>query len=156
MLGEMVFVLTAIILLKEWVFPWLIWQWFPIGDDAARMLEWMVMMVAVVTCYAYAGFGSISAHVYGQSTSNSMVMWGLLHLPVLVSLTPLNVPLLNEVTHTWYGLIGDGLRLFIPKLPPESGIIPLIALLFFWAGRAIKVSEGNVEKQQQRQGRAAS
>lgn len=157
LIGEMVFVLVIILLLKEWVFPWLIWQWFPIGDDAARMLEWMVIMVAVVTCFAYAGFGSVSAHIYGNSATTSTAVWGLLHLPVLASFTPLHaIPLLREIAHTWNGLIGDGMRLFIPELPAESGVVPMIALLFFWMGRVVKVSEGEVGKQQQKQGRSAS
>ncbi|MDR6224489.1 hypothetical protein [Desmospora profundinema] len=156
--GEMLFVLGAVLLLKEWVFPWLIWQWFPMGDDAARMLEWMVIMVAVVTCFSYIGFGSVSAHFHGTSGKEAAAVWLLIHLPLIAAaFSPLHsAPLLGEISHAWNGLIGDGLRLFAPKLPLESVIVPLMTLFFFWLGRGIRVSEEPEEKIREIQGRAAS
>lgn len=152
--GEITFILVVVLLLKEWVFPWLIWLWFPTGDDAARMLEWMVIMVGVITLFAYAGFGSVSAHGYQLSGIEATVTWFLIHLPLaVIFFSPLRtIPWLNDIFHAWNGLIGDGLRLFIPELPLETGLIPLICLLFFWMGRSIRVLEKPEQSQEKQPG----
>ncbi len=109
---EMVFVLASVILLKEWVFPFFISQWFPQADTASQMLEWILLVIGVITCFIYIGLGSSAWNHHGLKVGPSLAVFLAVHFPLLL-------PALSTVpgivfTDVWSGLIGDGLRLFNP------------------------------------------
>ncbi|PTX59918.1 hypothetical protein C8P63_11063 [Melghirimyces profundicolus] len=140
---EMGFVLASVAALKEWVFPFFIWQWFPAADTASAMLEWILIVVGVITCFLYLGLGSSSKYIYGLAPVSSLGVFLAVHLPLLLPL------LLRENSHAWWwhripaawgALIGDGVELFTPdrwEMDPLS--VSAFSCLLFLMGRWVKV-----------------
>jgi hypothetical protein len=50
---EVAFVLSMMILLKEWIFPFFISIWFPTNELSAWMYDWTVIMVGIITFFIY-------------------------------------------------------------------------------------------------------
>ncbi|SDW59424.1 hypothetical protein SAMN05444487_104218 [Marininema mesophilum] len=144
---EIGFVLTTVIVLKEWVFPYFIWRFFPTGDMAARMGEWMMIIVGVITCIIYLGLGSTSRQLYRLSVIEAIQVFALIHLPLLI-VGWLNLPTTQLFTliqgggEAWSRLIGDGIRLFEPSLSLNLMLLSeWIALILFLCGRNLRVLE---------------
>ncbi|SEN28339.1 hypothetical protein [Lihuaxuella thermophila] len=130
---EMLFVLSAIIVLKIWVFPFFISIWFPADDLAAMLQEWTVIMVGIITCFIYLGLGSSAKHVYQLSKREAAAVFLTVHFPVVLWA--------GELYETWVGLIKDLVQLF---LSPSSlyGIYFLTACFaLFLLGRGIRVKD---------------
>ncbi|MFD1395024.1 hypothetical protein ACFQ49_00420 [Kroppenstedtia eburnea] len=138
---EMVFVLASVIWLKEWVFPFFISQWFPQADTASQMLEWILLVIGVITCFIYVGLGSSAWNHHGLKAGPSLGVFLVIHLPLLLPVALSAVPG-TAFTDAWSGLIGDGLRLFNPARwtfhPVTLGVI---TCLLFLLGRRIRVTE---------------
>lgn len=147
LIAEMVFVLASVMVLKEWVFPFFIWRLFPTGDMAAQMLEWMMIIVSVITCFIYLGLGSSSKHFLHLTRKEGVYVFCLLHLPFpLMEWSGLNaVPgsvWLDSIGQSWSGLIGDGMKLFIPlSWIHSAGWLTLFTLFLFMVGRRLKVED---------------
>lgn len=153
LIAEMIFVLASVMMLKEWVFPFFVWRLFPTGDLAAQMLEWMMIMVGVITCFIYLGLGSSSKYFLHLSGKEGVYVFCLVHLPFpLIEWSGLNaVPglvWLDSVGQSWSGLIGDGMKLFIPMSWAHSaGWLTLFTLFLFIVGRRLKVEDETTKKQ---------
>ncbi|MFC4078075.1 hypothetical protein [Salinithrix halophila] len=152
------FVIGAVIALKEWIFPFFIWRFFPTGDLAALMLEWMMIMVSVITCVIYLGLGSSARHLHGLSLNRSVFLFLSSHLPLILLCSPISrqIPFLSpvhEAAKDWGGLIGDGLQLFHPLLEWDLPLLPGgMALVLFLTGRFVQVvdeSQRTVSSRQQ-------
>ncbi|SFS94637.1 hypothetical protein [Marininema halotolerans] len=153
---EIGFVLAMVLILKEWVFPYFIWRFFPTGDMAAKMGEWMVIIVGVILCVIYLGLGSTSRQIYQLSLTQALQVFALIHLPLwLIGGLPLTLmkPLtwIQEAGKAWSRLIGDGLRLFDPSLSIDLMFLSAwVALCLFLCGRNLRVSEeasGRIDNQ---------
>ncbi|EGK13947.1 hypothetical protein HMPREF9374_0480 [Desmospora sp. 8437] len=89
---EMVFVLASVIWLKEWVFPFFISQWFPQADTASQMLEWILLVIGVITCFIYVGLGSSAWNHHGLKAGPSLGVFLVIHLPLLLPVALSAVP----------------------------------------------------------------
>ncbi|OYD09709.1 hypothetical protein [Paludifilum halophilum] len=137
---EMIFVLTVITVLKEWIFPFYIWRFFPSGDLAALMLEWMMILVSVMTCFIYLGLGSTAKHIYGLRRREGWMVFAAVHIPLF--LTGFIPFLPSSVFAIWYGLVGDGVQLFTQtSWLIHPGTIILLLCVLFLTGRGLKVVE---------------
>ncbi|MFD1426088.1 hypothetical protein JOD24_002895 [Kroppenstedtia sanguinis] len=146
---EMIFVLVSVILLKEWVFPFFISQWFPQADIASQMLEWILLVIGVITCFIYVGLGSSAWNHHGLKAGSSLGVFLMIHLPLLVPIVGSEVPGM-AFTDAWSGLIGDGLRLFHPaRWTFHPVTLGGIACLLFLLGRKIRVTERKPGRSQQ-------
>lgn len=138
---EMVFVLASVILLKEWVFPFFISQWFPQADTASQMLEWILLVIGVITCFIYIGLGSSAWNHHGLKVGPSLAVFLAVHFPLL--LPALSIVPGIVFTDVWSGLIGDGLRLFNPaRWTFHPVTLGGLTCLLFLLGRRIRVTEG--------------
>lgn len=129
---EMLFVLSAIIVLKIWVFPFFISIWFPTDDLAAMLQEWTVIMVGIITCFIYLGLGSSAKHVYQLSKREAAAVFLAVHLPVLWP---------GKLYETWVDLFGDLVRLFLSQFTFYGAYFLLASFGLFLLGRGIRVRD---------------
>jgi hypothetical protein len=134
---EAVFAIGMLLLLKKWVFPFLIWQWFGSGDSASNMLIGTHIAVAVVTVMVYVGLGSVSNQVYGLSLASVLAMDTLLHAVFFVPL----LPWMATIRESWTGLLGDGVHLFLPDIRLSSLATWLVCTGLMTIGRVLRVRE---------------
>lgn len=138
---EMVFVLASVMMLKEWVFPFFIAQWFPVADTASQMLEWILIVVGVITCFIYMGLGSSARNHHGLGAASSLAVFSAIHLPLLLPDVLSALPW-TGLSDAWWGLIGDGLRLFTPdRWTFHPFTLGMMACMLFLFGRRVKVVE---------------
>ncbi|WP_142504240.1 hypothetical protein [Melghirimyces algeriensis] len=144
---EMVFVPVIIMMLKEWVYPFFIWKWFPVADTASTVLEWVLIVVTVIGCFAYIGFGSSARHIYKLSLPSSIGIYLVIHLPLVLPVILMeagwSVPSLwKDLSLLWWGLIGDGIRLFTPdRWVFHPLTLCFLTALLFLCGRNVYVEE---------------
>lgn len=130
---EASFILSALILLKLWVFPFFIHLWF---QGVAPIPEWTMLIFAVVTCIVYIGLGSTAKHVYSLPWTGSVLGFVALHAPFF-----LNFPFIKGVSSAWQGLVSDGLSLFLPKHILSPFLLASIYAGLFILGRGVVVQE---------------
>lgn len=130
---EMLFVLSAIIVLKIWVFPFFISIWFPTDDLAAMLQEWTAIMVGIITCFIYLGLGSSAKHVYQLSKREAAAVFLAVHLPGI--LWP------KELYGAWVGLLEDLVRLFLSQSAFYGIDFLIICFGLFLLGRGIRVRD---------------
>ncbi|MDN4594241.1 hypothetical protein [Polycladomyces subterraneus] len=138
---EAAFVIGMLLLLKKWVFPFLIWQWFGSGDSASNMLIGTHIAVAVVTAMVYVGLGSVSNQAYGLSLASVWGMGTLSHAVFFVPVLPWTAPL----RESWTGLLGDGVHLFLPSIRLSSLETWLVCIGLLTIGRVLRVRDTEVE-----------
>jgi hypothetical protein len=138
---EAVFVIGMLLLLKKWVFPFLIWQWFGSGDTASNMLIGTHIAVAVVTAMVYVGLGSVSNQAYGLSLASVLGMGTLLHAVFFVPVLPWTA----AIRESWIGLLGDGLHLFLPDIRLSSLATWIVCTGLLTIGRVLRVRETEEE-----------
>lgn len=141
---EMLFVLSAVGCLKEWVFPFFIWQWFPSADTASQMLEWVFIVVGVMTLFIYIALGSSAKNSYGLTTVSSLGVYLAIHLPLLLVAptggNPSAALWWQKLSVSWWGLIGEGVELFVPaRWMFHPYTIFLLAGGLFLLGRWVRV-----------------
>ncbi|MBN2909657.1 hypothetical protein JQC72_08965 [Polycladomyces sp. WAk] len=142
-LMEAVFVIGMLLLLKKWVFPFLIWQWFGSGDAASNMLIGTHIAVAVMTAMVYVGLGSVSNQVYGLSLASVWGMGTLLHAVFFVPVFPWTA----TIRESWTGLLGDGVHLFLPGIRPSSLTMWMVCTGLLMIGRLLRVRDTEEEAQ---------
>lgn len=146
---EMIFTLGSAFVLKEWIFPFIIWQWFFPSDLAATLLEWTVIMTGVICCFIYLGLGSSSRYAYGLRYSESFFVLLVVHLPLGLGLLPLfkdqPIPILEFLAAGWQSLTMEWLKLLTSSPLLDSPVIAwLFCTLLFALGRLVQVKETNV------------
>lgn len=132
-LFEAVFVISALIVLKLWVFPFFIHLWF---QEVLPIPDWTMLVFGVVTCVLYIGLGSTAKHIYGLPWIGAMIGFLSLHALML-----LNLPFIKEAAGAWQGLLLDGISLFLPKQTLSPLFISLIYAGLFIVGRGVAVPE---------------
>lgn len=143
---EMVFVLTWVMMLKEWVFPFFITRWFPAADTASRMLEWILIVISVITCLIYVGLGSSARNHHGLGAASSLMVFLAIHLPLLLPDFLLAFSWIG-LADAWWGLVGDGLQLFTPaRWTFHPFTLGMVTCLLFLFGRRVKVVERKPEE----------
>ncbi|MBA4496056.1 hypothetical protein ACFO25_16655 [Paenactinomyces guangxiensis] len=140
---ETLFVISVIIILKMWVFPFFISIWFPTDDLSALMQEWTVLIVGMITCFVYLGLGSSAKHVYQFSAIRAAALFFIIHLQWLLPV----FFLFNDIITVWLRLIGDFVSLFSPGQSFSYPYFVIVYLGLFLLGRGIRVKdEKNVAK----------
>lgn len=145
LMTEMVFVLVSVAVLKEWLFPFFIRNWFADADLVSAQLELTAVLAGAITALIYTGLGSAAKHVHGLTYAQSLGAFAAVHAPVLVGRIPAGDPLslFRSVHLTWEGLLGDALAPF-RVVEPEflSNAVLLLTLLLYTMGRGIRVEDG--------------
>lgn len=141
---ETTFVVTMIMLLKSWIFPFFIYIWFPTNDLSSLMLEWTVLMVGMITCFIYLGLGSSAKYVHQLSIMESFFLFLLIHVPLFL----LGFSGWSEIHLVWQNLIGDLFALFAPEQMISEIQLFFIYLLFFLMGRIIQVKDQEPEEKE--------
>lgn len=126
---EASFVISTLLLLKLWVFPFFIHLWF---QGVEPIPEWTMLIFAVVSCVIYIGLGSSAKYIYGLPWIGALFGVIALHVPLFFS---------KEALAVWQGLLFDGLSLFLPKQTLSSLLLSSIYLGFFLLGRGVFVKE---------------
>lgn len=134
---EAAFVIGMLMLLKKWVFPFFIWQWFGSGDSASNILIGTHIAVAVVTAMVYMGLGSVSKEVYGLPLASALMMESLLHAVFFVPIWPW----MAVIRESWIGLLGDGVHLFVSTFRPSYLEMWLGCTGLLMVGRTLRVRE---------------
>jgi hypothetical protein len=137
---EMLFVLSAIIVLKIWVFPFFISIWFPTDDLAAMLQQWTAIMVGIITCFIYLGLGSSAKHVYQLSKREAAAVFFAVHLP--------GVLWAGKLYGTWVGLVEDLVRLFLSQFTFYGIYFFMVCFGLFLLGRGIRVRDEEQMKEQ--------
>jgi hypothetical protein len=136
---EVAFVISMLIILKGWVFPFFISIWFPTNELSAWMYDWTVIIVGIITCFIYCGFGSSARYHYQFSLLEGILLFLCLHLFLLFGM-------FGEFSRQWSHLLGDLLALFVPASHVEGWQFLLIYLLFFLVGKRVQIDEKETEE----------
>lgn len=143
--GEYLFVFTALVLLKSVFFPFVLWWWFSASDLSATLQEATNLVFSVITVFILLGMGSISRFRYQLAIAHTVVAYIVVNMPfVVLSLLPLT----SQWTHGWWGILGDGLQLWLPMIANIKGsLIFGCGLLLVLTGRFIYVRDDQPKHQ---------
>ncbi|TCP69085.1 hypothetical protein [Baia soyae] len=134
---EFFFVLICIFILKTWVFPFFISIWFPISDMTELLHEWTLLMVGVITLFAYVGLGSTAKWSYHLNWKVSSALFCFYHLPLFV----LPWTWSQQMQSDWTYLVGELFVLFGFREWDSPFSIFIVSWVAFLFGRWMKIKE---------------
>ena len=109
------FSLGSAFVLKEWIFPFIIWQWFFPSDLAATLFGMDGDYDRGNLLLYLLGLGSSSRYAYGLRYSESFFVLLVVHLPLGLGLLPLfkdqPIPILEFLAAGWQSLTMEWLKL---------------------------------------------
>lgn len=140
---ELIFVISFLLVLKRWVFPFFISIWFGGGGISSTLYDWTMIIVGIISLFIYFGLGSTARYTYQLRLWGSVGIFLLMHLLLFIP----GVSLFGELRESWYGLVKDMLSLFLPKLSiPALTMFPLYFACFL-LGRMVYVTEQEAKEE---------
>jgi hypothetical protein len=136
---EVAFVLSMMVIFKGWVFPFFISIWFPTHELSSWMYDWTVIIVGIITCFIYFGFGSSAKYHYQFSLLEGVILFLCLHLFMLFEI-------FGAFSRQWSHLLGDLIALFFPASPMEEWQLLFIYFFFFLIGQRVQIHEKETEE----------
>lgn len=141
--GEYLFVLTALMLLKNVFFPFVLWWWFTAGDMAATLTEATSLIFSVIAIMVLLGMGSISRYRFGLSPVQMVAAYGAMNVPFVLFWY---MPLTRSWADWWWSVSGDGIQLWFPAIAYDKGLLLFsLGIILTLAGRFVYVRDDAVQ-----------
>lgn len=139
--SEYLFVFAALVVLKSVFFPFVLWWWFAPGDLTATLHEATSLVFTVISIIILLGLGSISRYRYSLSSLQVTGAFFAINVPFVILWL---IPAASTWSEWWWGVVGDGLQLWLPGVSDIKGVLIFMAsLILIMAGRRIRVRDNS-------------